>query len=162
MGDTTTNRGYRKPLSGDGAANLTNYWRNLADDIDADIDDIGTVYLTTVKVNTVASVIAAAANFTVTSAVARTLANGKFVHVRMTVTSANALTATSGDITDVTCGTLVAAYRPTETISTVVDGNSHSVGVCVVNTDGTISLRSFADTVAAGGGLTISFTFIRD
>lgn len=38
MGDTTTNRAYRKPLSTDGAANLTDYWRNLADDVDSDVN----------------------------------------------------------------------------------------------------------------------------
>lgn len=162
MGTTTPNRSYRIPQSTDGAANLTDYWINLGTDVDTDIGAIMSAYLTPVKVNTVASVITAAANFTVTSAVARTLCNGKFVHVRLTVTTTNALTATSGDITDVTCGTLAAAYRPTETISAPVDGNSHSVGVCVVMTDGTISLRAFADTVAALGGLTISFTFIKD
>lgn len=40
MGDTTSNRGYRKPTSTDGAANLTDYWRHLADDVDADVTSI--------------------------------------------------------------------------------------------------------------------------
>lgn len=38
MGDTTTNRAYRKPQSTDGAVNLTDYWRNLADDVDGDMN----------------------------------------------------------------------------------------------------------------------------
>lgn len=38
MGDTTSHRAYRKPQSTDGAVNLTDYWRNLGDDIDADMN----------------------------------------------------------------------------------------------------------------------------
>lgn len=38
MGDTTTHRAYRKPQSTDGAVNLTDYWRNGLDDVDADLN----------------------------------------------------------------------------------------------------------------------------
>lgn len=40
MGDVTTNRSYRKPVSTDSAIALTSYWRNLADDIDVDVQTL--------------------------------------------------------------------------------------------------------------------------
>ena len=157
MGDTTSNRAYRKPLSTDGASGLTDYWRNLADDVDADVAEIVGDYLTSVKDTSVGSIIG---SFTLSSAVVRTLMDGKLVFFQLTVTLTAAITATAGAFTDVPCFTLDAAYRPSATVNAVVGGLN--TGEAVLSATGVVSIRSSSDTITSGTTILTNFFYIVD
>lgn len=101
----------------------------------------------------------AAANFTATTTVARTALGGRLVHLYLLINSTNALTATTGNVSDTTMFTLDAAYRPSEPVN-VVMGNGLVTCEGVINTNGTIQIRSASDTVGAGTNLRLAATFI--
>ncbi len=101
----------------------------------------------------------AATNFTATTQVARTALGGRLVYVFLLINTTNALTATAGDITDVTMFTLDAAYRPTEPV-TCVAGTGLNTGEVLINTDGTVVIRAVSDTIAAGRNIRITSMFL--
>jgi hypothetical protein len=102
-----------------------------------------------------------AVNFTLNSGTARTLLNGKLVNLTLSIKSTNAITSTSGNVTDTLMFTLDAPYRPTETI-TAGWGNGTTEGECIISATGNITLRSAAYTIAAASNIAINVTFIRE
>lgn len=115
------------------------------------------VVLPVLDASPVASV---AANFTLVDQQAITALDGRLVTFRVQVTSTNALTATSGNLTDVTTCTLSSEYWPDFEVGFPVYG---AVGcVAYVQTDGDVRLANGSDTVAAGSNLVISGTYLRD
>lgn len=100
-----------------------------------------------------------AANFSGATATVRTALNGHLVFFSLGITSTNALTASSGNITDVTCFTLDAAYRPSEPVGLAFGGSASGFGV--LNTNGTVTLWALSDTISAGGFLRTACTFLR-
>lgn len=119
---------------------------DIVDTIDADIVEdtsIGTV----------------ASNFTVTLQTARTALGGRLVYVFLVLQTTNALTATGGDITDVLMFTLDAAYRPSENVNAVA-GTGLNTGEAIINSDGTVVLRSVSDSISAGRNIRVTATFL--
>lgn len=100
-----------------------------------------------------------AANFSGATATVRTALKGQLVFFALGITSTNALTAASGNITDVTCFTLDTAYRPSEPVQLTFTGAATGSGV--LNTNGTVSIWAFSDTISAGGFIRTSCTFLR-
>lgn len=100
----------------------------------------------------------AAANFTLTAGTVRSILGGKVIFLSLTLVSTNAITASSGNITDTTCFTLDAAYRPTEVACSAFGGVA--TGFAVLNTNGTVSLWTSSDTITAGSSFRLSFTYI--
>lgn len=158
MGDLTTNRGYRKPTTTDSAASLTSYWRNLADDVDADVQAIIATYLTPVK-NTDPGTIAV--GFTVSSVLTRTLMGGKDIYLKIDVVNTSTITPTTNNITDTTIYTLDAAYRPTEVTSSVFSANP-GTGEVQINSDGTVVLRTADATISAASNIRMVFKYTID
>lgn len=111
--------------------------------------------LTPVEDNSIAT---AAANFTVTSGVARTIAGGKIIKILLNITSTNAITATSGNIGDVTVCTIDAAYRPTADVHSSIAGTGSQTGEAILNTNGTVVIRSLSDSSSAGAAFRMDFT----
>ncbi len=101
----------------------------------------------------------AAANFSGATATVRTALNGQLVSFTLTITTTNALTASSGNITDVTCFTLDTAYRPSEPVGMAFGGNA--TGFAVLNTNGAVTLWALSDTISAGGTIRMSCAYLR-
>lgn len=102
------------------------------------------------------SIVTAAANFTITLQEARIRAGT--CTIRIGVTTTNALTATAGNIADVTCATLDSAYRPLLQQSFATYG---AVGVTgAVQTSGAIRLNNADTTVPAGGNIEFGITYL--
>lgn len=100
-----------------------------------------------------------AINFTMVDQQVITALDGRLVTFRVQVTSTNALTATGGNLSDVTACTLSSEYWPDFEIGFPVYG---AVGcVAYVQTDGDVRLANASDTVAAGSNLVISGTYLR-
>jgi hypothetical protein len=158
MTDNTANRGYRIPETTDAAVNLTDYWRNLGDDVDADVAAILANYLTPVPDTSLGT---AAANFTAVSQNGRKMLNGKLVYLSLSITSDNTLTPSGGDLTDVPMFTVDSSFRPSEQIITAFD-DDHAGGTVSLNTSGVISVRTAYGTVVAGRLLSFNFCFIKD
>jgi hypothetical protein len=100
----------------------------------------------------------AATDFTATTAAAIVDATGKDIYLKLYINTTNALTAATGNITDITIFTLDAAYRPDHTVG-FGWGSGLVTGEGVINTDGTVVLRSVSDTVSAGANLRINVGF---
>jgi len=101
-----------------------------------------------------------AANFTLNSGTARTLLNGVLVNLTLSIKSTNAITSTSGNVTDTLMFTLDAPYRPSETINASW-GNGVTEGEVSISTAGAVTLRSAAYNIAAASNLLINAVFIR-
>ena len=117
--------------------------------------DLDSLFATTVD-TTVGS---AAVNFSSVTASCRTMLDGKLVYFTIQITTDNALTAGSGNIADVTCFTLDAAYRPSEACG--LAWGSNATGFAVMNTSGALSLWTASDTIPAGAVLRISGTWLK-
>lgn len=111
-----------------------------AGDVKAAIDDL---YSTSVDT----SVGSIAAGFTLVSQSVRTMLGGRLCFLSLTVQSTALLTATNGNIGDITCFTLDAAYRPAERVA--VAWGSTVGGFGVINTTGTCQLWTASDDVPA-------------
>ncbi len=101
----------------------------------------------------------AATNFTATTQVARTALGGRLVYLHLIINTTNAITATSGNVSDVTMFTLDAAYRPTENINCAV-GTGLVTGEAIINTDGTVQIRAASDSISAGANLRMTVMFM--
>lgn len=101
----------------------------------------------------------AAANFTITEAVARTALGGRLVYVHLIMNTTNALTATSGNVADTPMFTLDAAYRPSEDISVGI-GTGLVSGEALIADTGVVSIRAASDNIAAGANIRLHATFI--
>jgi hypothetical protein len=123
-------------------------WGNA---VHADITDL---YSTTIDT----SVGTSGAGFTLVSASVRTMLGGKLCCLSLTVQSTSILTETAGNIGDVTCFTLDAAYRPTERVG--VCWGSTVTGFGVINTTGTCQLWTASDDVPASQNLQFSATYL--
>jgi hypothetical protein len=154
----TSNRGYTYPDS-TGSVEVWTHFEEMAEDIDADVQGVVDDHLTPVPYSG-AGVGSAATNFAVNSANARTLIDGKLVYLTIDVNTNNALTASSGNISDVTCFTLVAALRPTEITGCLYSANA-GTGQMQINPDGTIVIRTLDVNIAAGGDLRFSHSYIK-
>jgi len=102
----------------------------------------------------------AATDFTVITAVVRSLLGDHLIDFSLYVTTTNALTASGGNITDVACFTLDAAFRPSD-VKTAVFGNGLVTGEARLDTNGVVTLRSASDTVAALTDLRMNFAYVR-
>lgn len=109
-----------------------------------------------VVVNTIGT---AAAGFTDGGSQAKTMFDGHLVMVRIVVTNASTITATTGDFADVLMFTVDPAYRPANVINAVA-GNGHTTGEAVLNSDGTVNLRAGSDSFASGNTIRATFTFL--
>lgn len=116
-------------------------------------DIIDTVEASTI---TDTSICTAAANFTITSQEARLRAGT--CSIRINLTSTNALTATAGNITDVTVCTLDAPYRPLLQQSFATYGAINVSGY--IQTSGAVRLANADTTVPAGGNLELGLTYL--
>lgn len=101
----------------------------------------------------------AATNFTATTQIARTALGGKLVYLFFIINTTNAITATTGNVSDTTMFTLDAAYRPTEAINCVI-GTGLTTGEAIINTNGTIDIRSASDSIAAGANIRLTAMFL--
>ena len=119
-------------------------------------DAVDTVLDTFVSDSAVGSI---GANFTLVDAQVRALLDLHLVFFSLAVTTTNALTASSGNIADVSCFTLDTEYRPSDPVASAF--GSSVTGFAVLNTNGTVGLWTASDTVAAGSTLRMSFTFLR-
>lgn len=126
----------------------------LASDIP---DDVGLV-TTTATIGTVGT------DFTVNDVSGLILplqGGGAIVQVKLYLArSGSTITATSGNIADTTCFTLASTYRPSEPITAGWDNGSAS-GSLLVNTSGTVILRTGDGNLGTGTNVRISFMFIR-
>lgn len=149
---STPNRGYTYPDSTDNL-NLWEHFEELATDIDTDVNAL----LSAAGV-TGTSVITVASNFTLNQAVARTLtlANITLVdlHIELTYTGSNIVPSGTANISDTSCGTLQAAYRPTESRN-VTFGTGGATGEIQIGNDGNCLMRSVDATL--GNPTTIRF-----
>jgi hypothetical protein len=92
----------------------------------------------------------AASGWTVqTGQLARTALGGKLIFIEFYCQRTNALTATSGNVTDETMFTLDAVYRPAEAVNMAI-GTGSETGEAVILSSGLIQLRSLSDSSAAG------------
>lgn len=122
----------------------------LASDI---ITDINTTTITA-DVGTVAS------NFTVNDVRAAVSLGGALVDLDLYINTSNAVAASGGNLADTTMFTLVDALRPSHAKSCSF-GNGSVGGEAIINTDGTINLRSASDTVTAGSNIRLSACYLR-
>lgn len=106
-----------------------------------------------------ATVGAVAAGFTVNTVLARTALRGKLIYVKIDITCTAGLVATAANITDTTCFTLAAAYRPTEICSTIFSANA-GTGEVQFNPDGTIVLRTADASIAAAGTIRMTNSYL--
>lgn len=102
----------------------------------------------------------AATNFSVNSFQGRKVSGVTTVQVYVQYTGAG-ITATSDNIADTTCCTLPSGYRPQEIITTNWDTGS-SEGGCIINTDGTIVLRTAGASIATNNNIRISGSWISE
>lgn len=116
--------------------------------------DITDLYSTTIDT----SVGTVGAGFTLISASVRTMLGGKLCFLSLTVQSTSTLTATSGNIGDVTCFTLDAAYWPTERVA--VGWGSTVTGFGVINTTGTCQLWTASDNVPASQNIAFGACYL--
>jgi hypothetical protein len=98
----------------------------------------------------------AAANFTVTSTLGRRR-NG-LVGLYCNFTTTNAITA--GNITNLTVGTLPAAFRTQGTVGGLLSGSSGPVMSFHTNSTGALILTATATALAAGDAFNITGTFM--
>ncbi len=101
-----------------------------------------------------ASVGTIASGFTLQSATVDTALGGHLVDFTLYVATTADRTATNGNLSDITCFTLDAAYRPASVKSSVL-GSGTTSGEAILNTDGTVVLRAASDSI------TTSFPNIR-
>lgn len=155
MADLTTGRGYPYPESTDNInppADVQALAQAVDDDLVALIDpDVET---TTSNVGTVA------ANFTVNDVRAATVLGGKVVDLDLYLGNANSITSTAGNLPDTLCFTLASAYWPSHSKSCSW-GNGTVAGEAIINSDGTIYLRSANGSPAAGGNIRLSGFYIK-
>jgi hypothetical protein len=154
----TTNRAYTYPDSS-GSVEIWTHLQALAEDVDVDVAGIITDLLTPIS-ESGTDVGSAAANFATNSANGRLLLGGKLVYVTIDVNTNNSLTATAGNMTDTTCFTLTADYRPSELTGTLFSANA-GTGQVQINADGTCVLRTLDVNIAGGGDLRFSHCFIK-
>lgn len=100
-----------------------------------------------------------AAGFTITSQLARTALGGRDVYLFLVINSTNAITATTGNVADTTMFTLDTAYRPSEAINVVI-GTGLVTGEAIINTNGTVQIRSASDSIAAGANIRLTARFL--
>jgi len=116
--------------------------------------------ITPVVTTTTATIGTVASGYTVNDVRAATLCGGKLIDIDIYVNNTAAITATTGNINpDITIFTLNSAYWPTHTIPAVF-GNGAVTGEAVINTDGTINLRSASDSLGAGTNIRVHATYI--
>lgn len=106
-----------------------------------------------------ASIVTMATDFSDVSSTVRTALHGQYICFVMYISTTNALTATTGNIIDIACCTLAAAYRPIETVSACF-GNGLMTGECTLNPSGVVTLRSASDTVSAGSNIRATFNYL--
>lgn len=100
---------------------------------------------------------AAAANFTDAGSYAAAWGPVKFLHIYVTTT--NTITATNGNVSDVTMYTTGTSWRPPVSI-TCVAGNGLVTGEAILTTAGVLQLRAASDTVSAGSNLRMTLAWV--
>lgn len=151
----TPNRSYPYPASTD-HDRIWEHFENLADGVDTDVAAV----LTATSASG-AAVATASTNFTISSAIARTMLGGKIVYVVLAIGTTNTLTASGGNINDPVIATINnAAYRPDEVTNATYSGNP-GTGEAQLNADGTIVLRTLDVNISGGGTVRMAFQFIK-
>lgn len=156
MAGTTAERGYPYPETTD-TFDPPGDVQALADAIDADVADLYEVDYT----NDPGAV---AAGFTLWTNGARgdLALGGKLVQVWLDVNNASTLTATSGNLSDVTCYTVDAAYRPDADHYVPFSFNTGAIqGSGQLFPDGTVSLQAATGNVASGSHIRIQIMFMK-
>lgn len=99
--------------------------------------------------------------FTAGTTSIRTSLFGKLVFFRLEAVSANTLTITgNGNLPDIACFTLDAAYWPDESIGTSF-GSGVTGGEAQLGSNGVVLLRAASHSVAPGT-LRMNWTYLRD
>lgn len=152
----TANRGYPYPES-TSAIDVPADIEALADAVDVDVqavldttdtDDPGTIQ----------------SGFTLWTLGAKgtTALGGKLVQVWLDVNNTSSLTATGGNLADVTCYILDAAFRPDADHYVPFSFNTGAVqGSGQIGPDGTVSLQAATATVASGAHIRIQAVFMK-
>jgi hypothetical protein len=92
--------------------------------------------------------------FTVTLDSVLTFCDGKIVDLTLRVTNASAITATSGNIPDTDIYVLNAAYRPVSFFP--VPFSTGAVGgMAIIDSDGSVTLQTASDSIAASSSIQI-------
>lgn len=107
-----------------------------------------------------------AASFTLNSAIVRAMTFGdgsQLINFKLDVTYTGSTITPSGtaNITDTSCFTLNAAYRPTETVNTCF-GTSVGTGEVQLGTDGNTLLRSYDAGLSNPTTVRMVFNFLKD
>lgn len=85
---------------------------------------------------------------------------GPLVHLELFINSTAAITATSGNVTDVTLATLTSGWYPIPGQIGALVGNGSVVGEGVVTEAGLVRLRALSDSITAGTNLRFSVTWL--
>lgn len=99
----------------------------------------------------------AASGFTVNSFVARK--SGRLVTIDAEVITTNAISQSSGNLSDTAIATLPDGWMPLSTVNGIF-GNGLMDGEYTISTGGTITLRSALANIGASTGLRISNVYI--
>lgn len=154
MTANTPNRAYTYPQSTDNAQ-IWSHFQELATDIDTDM----AAGLATTNTNDPGTV---QANFVVNAAYAVTAMRGKSVHLWLELSNNNTLTATSGNLTDVSCYITDAAYRPDTNVYLPCAFNTGAgFGTAQLGPDGNILLQTAFASLSPGAAIRMYWTFLK-
>lgn len=147
----------------------TNLYRNAANVLKTDDSFIVGIDLTVtgnIISNTTSAtgtgVFTVAANWTLTTAEARTWGNMVTIYLEAAFTGTTVTSGASGNITDQTVGTFAAAYRPDQILTTTYNKGGVADGACHVSSGGVVTLTSLSPTatIASGDFVRMYWTFV--
>lgn len=103
-----------------------------------------------------------AANWTLTTAEARTWGNLVTLYLEAAFTGTTVTSGASGNITDQTVGTFAAAYRPNQLLTTTFNKGGVADGAAHVSSGGVVTLTSLSPTatIASGDFVRMFWTFV--
>jgi hypothetical protein len=158
MTANTPNRAYTYPQSSD-HVRIYDHMQELATDVDTDVAALIAPAVVSQLTNTgTVGATNTAGGFACSDARAATLLAGKLINVDLYLTTP---VLAAGNITpDITAFTLAAAYWPSHAVEVCFDqGTTGAFGV--INTDGTVVVRSTTTAWAAGNNMRMSATYIK-
>jgi hypothetical protein len=113
-------------------------------------------------VTTTATVGTVASGFSVNDVRAATALSGHMVDLDLYIQRSGAtITASGGNIADTLMFTLAAAYRPSH-IRSAVWGNGTVSGEAIIDTDGSVTLRSANGSITSGSNVRLASCYLRN
>lgn len=147
----TTSEGFRYPASTD-HTRLWEHIQNLASDLNAAISSIKAV-------TSVTTGLSPATGFSVNALLAKKTSGVCSIFVYLGVTTT--ITVSGGNISpDTLCCTLPSGTWPPAIAACVWD-NGTAGGGGIINTDGTVYLRSATGSISAGSNIQIAATYVQ-